>query len=70
MYDNVYSSITKRRRISKELASFGVKGELLKIVEKNLDHRNAVKIKNRMNKGRTEKERMKSIYCVKEDYSG
>ena len=49
------------------MLSFGVKGELLEIVEKKVDHRGAVALKKRLNRLRTEKERTEIVYWVEKD---
>ena len=67
MDEVVRMNVTKRRKVSDELLVFGVKGKLLEIVEKNLDHRSAVELKRRLNRRRTEKERGEIEYFVVED---
>ena len=46
---------------------FGIKGELLEVIEGNLDSGNAEKLKERLNACRTKKERDEIVYWVERD---
>ena len=59
--------VTKRRKMSNELLVFGVKGELLEVIERNLDYRSATELKRRLMNSRTKKEREEITYWVEED---
>ena len=59
--------VTKRRRIRNELLVFGIKGELLEVIERNLDHQMALDLKRKLNSRRTEKEKDEIEYWVEED---
>jgi hypothetical protein len=59
--------VTKRRKISNDLLDFGFKGELLEVVERNLDYQSATELKRRLNNRRTKREREEIIYWVEEE---
>ena len=65
--ENCGMKLTKRRKISNDLLAFGFKGELLEVVERNLDYQSATELKRRLNNRRTKREREEIIYWVEEE---
>lgn len=59
--------VTKRRKISDELLKIGLKGELIEVVERGLNHQRAIDLKRKLNDGRTKKEAGEIAYWVEEE---
>ena len=59
--------VTKRRKISNGLLEMGLKGELIEVVERNLDYQSASELRIRLNNRRTERERKRIVYDVEEE---
>ena len=59
--------VTKRRKINNELLEIGLKGELIEVVERDLNHQRAIDLKRKLNNGRTKKEIREIAYRVEEE---
>lgn len=59
--------VTKRRKINDELLKIGFKGELIEVVERDLNHQRAIELKRKLNNSKTKKEAGEIAYWVEEE---